>query len=140
QSKGGGDIVRGRHGEDTIRREGTASQHVESYDHDFLEASFATSSGDIASRFATCSWAAEWAPELAFRATDHYPRFARVDSPNCLIMIGGDPDRPQDWLYGDLFDISAPGIELHVMGYHRFQLLRWRTGRAITDGNLAKRQ
>lgn len=97
-----------------------ASQHVESYDPDLLEAGFETGGDTIETRFAAYSWAYEWAPELAFRATPLYTRFPNIENPNCLIMIGGDPDSPQDWLYGDLFDISAPGIDLHFMGIIRF--------------------
>ena len=99
-----------------------ARQMQQSYDPDTLEAGFEAGGGDIPSRFAAYSWAAEWGPELAFRASGQHPRYYPVENgdQNCLVMVGGDPDHRQDWMMDESFDVVAPGIELRYMGYIEF--------------------
>lgn len=103
--------------EQAVSCEFAAIQYLDNDDPDNVEAGFETDGDDIPSRFAAYSWAAEWAPELAFRASGGHPRFYPVEDreQNCIIMLMGDPDQIRDW-GSEGFDISRPGIELRYMG------------------------
>ncbi|MDO5643264.1 MAG: immunity 22 family protein [Paracoccus sp. (in: a-proteobacteria)] len=93
----------------------SASQGAAWYDHDFLEAAHETAPGGIAQRFHALSWAQEWADELAARAAR-----AGITDPDSLIMLGGDPARPQDWRIPAPADIDRPGASLRYLGIISF--------------------
>lgn len=93
----------------------TASQGESWCDHDFLEAGWETKGRTIAERFGAYSWCVQWAAALETRAAD-----LGVADPNSFIMLGGDPDRPEDWRMTAPRDITAEGVDLKYAGEIRF--------------------
>ena len=91
------------------------SQNERWYDHDFLEAGWEAEGSTLSQRFHKYSWSEIWAGELDRRAKE-----LKLRDPNCFIMLGGSPDKPEDWDLNAPGDIGRSGIELRYMGKIEF--------------------
>lgn len=91
------------------------TQNERWYDHDFLEAGRETEGATLAERFRKYSWSEIWADELDRRAKER-----KLGDPNCFVMLGGSPDKPEDWDINTPCDIRQSGIDLHYMGKIEF--------------------